>query len=255
MAEVTGSQMLSEEYPGAPETLPAQPRRLRATQRRRQAIIRWIVVTVALVIFLIPLLSMVDFSTRLLSGKRTGIAWQKVFDFNRLDPDIKDNLVDGLTTSLILVVLTVVIMIVLLVPTMTWVRLRLPKMVPLIEFICLLPLTLPAIVLVVGYYPIYNFIGRTVSTASVWLFLAYVILVLPFAYRALDAGLSAIDVRTLSEAARSLGSSWAGVMWRIVIRTSGPRFSAPVSWLSPWCSASSQWPTCCPATICRPPWC
>ena len=34
-------------------------------------------------------------------------------------------------------------------------------------------------------------------------------LVLPFAYRAIDAGLGAIDIVTLAEAARSLGSSLA----------------------------------------------
>src|SRR5207344_3216843 len=44
----------------------------------------------------------------------------------------------------------------------------------------------------------------------------YVILVLPFTYRALDAGLQAMDVRTLSEAARSLGASWATVMFRVI---------------------------------------
>ena len=44
------------------------------------------------------------------------------------------------------------------------------------------------------------------------LFFVYVILALPYAYRALDAGLAAIDVQTLSEAARSLGASWFTVM-------------------------------------------
>jgi len=41
--------------------------------------------------------------------------------------------------------------------------------------------------------------------------------VLPYAYRSLDAGLRAIDVKTLSEAARSLGASWLRVMWQIVL--------------------------------------
>jgi putative spermidine/putrescine transport system permease protein len=43
-----------------------------------------------------------------------------------------------------------------------------------------------------------------------------VVLALPYAYRALSAGLSAIDVTTLSEAARSLGASWFTVMVRII---------------------------------------
>jgi putative spermidine/putrescine transport system permease protein len=46
---------------------------------------------------------------------------------------------------------------------------------------------------------------------------AYLILVLPYSYRALDAGLAAIDLKTLSEAARSLGAGWGTVMLRIVI--------------------------------------
>ena len=46
---------------------------------------------------------------------------------------------------------------------------------------------------------------------------AYVVLVLPYSYRAIDASLSAIDVATLSEAARSLGAGWFTVIVRIVL--------------------------------------
>jgi putative spermidine/putrescine transport system permease protein len=46
---------------------------------------------------------------------------------------------------------------------------------------------------------------------------AYTVLVFPYAYRSIDAGLSAIDVRTLAEAARGLGCGWASVLWRVVL--------------------------------------
>src|SRR5204862_7834489 len=46
---------------------------------------------------------------------------------------------------------------------------------------------------------------------------AFSFLLLPFAYRAIDAWLSAIDVRTLAEAVRSPGAGWATVMWRVVL--------------------------------------
>jgi putative spermidine/putrescine transport system permease protein len=108
-------------------------------------------------------------------------------------------------------------MLLLLVPTMTWVRLRLPGLSRTVEFICLLPLTVPAIVLVVGLGPIYAWVYYLLGSSTLWLSLAYVVLVLPYAYRSLDAGLRAIDVRTLSEAARSLGASWFTVMRRIVL--------------------------------------
>ena len=45
----------------------------------------------------------------------------------------------------------------------------------------------------------------------------YVILSLPFIYRSLDAGLSAIDLKTLVEASRSLGGKWVKTIWRVVL--------------------------------------
>jgi putative spermidine/putrescine transport system permease protein len=42
-------------------------------------------------------------------------------------------------------------------------------------------------------------------------------LALPFAYRAIDAGLGAIDIKTLGEAARSLGAGWWTVIGRVVL--------------------------------------
>jgi putative spermidine/putrescine transport system permease protein len=119
--------------------------------------------------------------------------------------------------SLQLALLTVVGMLVLLVPTMTWVQLRLPRVRRLVEFICLLPLTIPAIVLVVGLAPIYAWVTYLFGDTPLTLTFVYIVLVLPFAYRAIDAGLGAIDVVTLAEAARSLGSSWLQVLLRVII--------------------------------------
>ena len=100
---------------------------------------------------------------------------------------------------------------------MVWVRLKLPRLRRIVEFICLLPLTIPAIVLVVGLFPLYNWMGNNFSDSILTLAFAYLVLVLPYSYRALDVGLAAIDVKTLSEAARSLGASWLTVMWRVIV--------------------------------------
>ena len=40
---------------------------------------------------------------------------------------------------------------------------------------------------------------------------------MPFVYRSLDAGLGAIDLKTLTEASRSLGGNWLKTMWRVVL--------------------------------------
>lgn len=207
--------------PAAPPVATPRPRQLRRSRRRRQSALRWTVIAMVGAFFLIPLLSMLYFSIRFpLSGKWTGQAWSDLVHLGSLagsDPSSYGQLWSGLQNSGILVVLTVLIMVVLLVPTMTWIRLRVPWLARPMEFICLLPLTIPAIVLVVGLAPVYRVVSNLLSTSAIWLCFVYVVLVLPFAYRALDAGLGAIDVRTLAEAARSLGASWGRVMWQVIL--------------------------------------
>ena len=45
---------------------------------------------------------------------------------------------------------------VVVVPTAYWIRLRMPWLRPVVEFITLLPLVIPAIVIVFGYIRLYN---------------------------------------------------------------------------------------------------
>src|SRR6266568_3775863 len=167
--------------------LPGGP--MTRARRLRLRVFRVIVLVLGGAFFLVPIGAMFEFSTR---GNRVGAprtleAWTTIVTYPDLLGAIRD--------SLGLAAITSVGMLVLLLPTMIWVRLRLPRLKRTIEFLCLLPLTIPAIFL---------------------LSFAYLILVLPFAYRALDAGLSAIDVKTLSEAARSLGAGWGTVIFRVI---------------------------------------
>jgi putative spermidine/putrescine transport system permease protein len=186
-------------------------------RRRRQALQRWIVVTMIGVFFALPFVAMVEFTTRAPSGSgRTLDVWRTLADVGRLADQYPD-LLDGVEASAGLVVVTVLLMLVLLVPTMIWVRLRLPWLRRPLEFVCLLPLTVPAIVLVVGLAPVYAWVAYFLGPSSLTLCFAYTVLVLPYAFRAIDTGLAAIDVRTLAEAARSLGAGWFTVMARVVL--------------------------------------
>ncbi len=45
----------------------------------------------------------------------------------------------------------------------------------------------------------------------------YAILAMPFTYRSLDAGIRAIDLRTLVDASRSLGAGWFTTMFRVLV--------------------------------------
>ncbi len=221
---------------------------LRAVGQARRVTRALLMVPFAL-FFAVPLLALVEFSTRAtdLYGERTLEAWRAIGD----NPE----LLTALRDSLLLALLTSVVALALLVPTMVWVRLRLPKLQRVVEFLCLLPLTIPALVLVVGLGPIYLWIAYftpdAYDSSPLVLVFVYVVLVMPYMYRSLDAGLQAIDVRTLSEAARSLGAGWFTVMVRVIL----PNITSAVLNASllavAWCSVSSPWPRCSTTTTCR----
>jgi putative spermidine/putrescine transport system permease protein len=180
-----------------------------AGRRRRTAALRWSVLVLLGAFFLLPLLAMLDFSTKGPGGGRTLTAWREI--------GRDTELLRAIAASLELSVLTAVLMLVLLVPTMTWVHLRLPRVRRLIEALCLLPLVIPAIVLVVGIASLYSWVTYYLGDSPLTLTFVYVVLVLPYAYRAVESGLSAVDLKTLSEAARSLGASWTTVFLRVVL--------------------------------------
>lgn len=173
-------------------------------------VFRWAVLAALGTFFLLPLFAMLEFSTRGgLDGGRELTAWRAIGD----DPQ----LLQAIVVSLELAVLTSLLMLVLLLPTMVWVQLRLPAVRRLVEFLCLLPLVIPAVVLVVGIASLYSWVTYLLGNSALTLTFVYVVLVLPYAYRALESGLSAMDLRTLSEAARSLGAGWGTVLLRVVL--------------------------------------
>jgi putative spermidine/putrescine transport system permease protein len=110
----------------------------------------------------------------------------------------------------------------IVVPTVYLVQLKLPKLRPIVEFITLLPLVIPAIVLVFGYLRLYNSQSWLPLTASgestnILLLFAYVALALPYMYRAIDSGMRVLDVRTLTEAGESLGAGLPKILFSIIL--------------------------------------
>jgi putative spermidine/putrescine transport system permease protein len=188
---------------------------MQAGRRRRLNLFRYVVFTVFGVFFALPLLAMARFS---LEGAKLGTwsltAWRQIASYTSSEGI--PPLISAVEITLELAVITSAVMLVLVVPTMIWIRLRVRWLARAMEFLCLLPLTIPPIVLVVGLGPIYDKIAH-LSLSALMLFWVYVILALPYAYRALAAGLGAIDATTLSEAARSLGASWFTVIVRVIV--------------------------------------
>jgi putative spermidine/putrescine transport system permease protein len=177
---------------------------------------RWVILLVVGAVFAVPIVAMLEFSLRDDAAHTHDLThWAAL-----VAPQNADQYApvwQGLIASLELVVITVLLVLVLLTPTLILVRLRFPRLVRPLEFVCLLPITIPAIVLVVGLAPVYQVVGRAVGPESWTLAFAYGVLVLPFAYRAIAANLDAIDARTLAEAARALGASWPRVLLTVLV--------------------------------------
>jgi putative spermidine/putrescine transport system permease protein len=94
------------------------------------------------------------------------------------------------------------------------VHLRLPKVRRIMETITILPIVIPPVVLILGVLQVSP---AGLKSSPDLLALLYVVLAMPFAYRALDAGLRALDLKTLVEASNSLGGGMGTTLWRIIL--------------------------------------
>ena len=171
------------------------PRRTARQGTARPAIWRWVVLLIAAVYFLVPLLVAFRFAGIKSFGS---VISQSGFT-------------SSLGLSVRLAVVTTVITIVLMLPTTVYVHLRVRR---LMEGITILPIVIPPVVLIVGVLQIAP--GPLKGTPYL-LALEYVILAMPFAYRSIDAGLRAMDLKTIVEASNSLGANWVNTLLRVVL--------------------------------------
>ena len=163
---------------------------------------------------MLPLYSMADFSTKPFAFFQKG----RTLDAWKIIPSQPD-LTIAVLRSLITAAIVMFLILVLIVPTVVWVHLKLPKLKRMIELICLIPLAIPAIVIVVGIAPLYRWISIHITESPISLSLVYSMLILPYTYRSLSAALDASDIHTLAEAARTLGASTTRMMAGVIMPT------------------------------------
>ena len=175
---------------------------------------RWLIISTVGAYLLIPLFAMLDFSTKTLGfveQKRTLQAWKGIPS----QPDLSESVARSLITAGI--VMTLILF--LVVPTAIWVHLKLPLLRRPFELLCLLPLAIPAIVIVVGISPLYRWISINITESPITLAGVYSMLILPYTYRSLSAALDAVDIHTLAEAATTLGATISRVIFGIIMPT------------------------------------
>ena len=160
--------------------------RARGSGRRESLPIwRWLILVLASVYFLIPLIAALRFA---------GIS-----SFGSVIS--QSGFTSSLALSVRLAVITTVVTLALMLPTTVYVHLRLPKLRRLLEGITILPIVIPPVVLIVG---VLQLAPSFLKSTPYLLALEYVILAMPFAYRAIDAGLRA---PRFSAASRQAGRS------------------------------------------------
>jgi putative spermidine/putrescine transport system permease protein len=183
----------------------------------------WIWFILGALYFLLPLYATVNFSLRMERDVIGFKAYIRAFE----DPEFLETFL----YSNILALLTIIASIILIVPTAYWIRLRLPEARRIVEFITLLPFVVPAIILVFGLIRIYSSPIKIPFTdirllqplttfevgTDILIVAGYVVLGLPYMYRSVDTGMRTVDVRTLTEAAQSLGASWFTIITRVIL--------------------------------------
>jgi len=174
----------------------------------------WLTFILGAAYFFIPLIATLEFSMRMKRGEYSFEAYRVVLGDARFQ--------ESFTFSVVAAIFTIILGVLLVVPTAYWIRLRLPQLRPVVEFVTLLPLVIPAIVIVFGYIRMYGsnsplpFLASGFGTNAL-LVIGYATLALPYMYRAVDTGLRTIDVRTLTEAAQILGAGWTTIIGRVIL--------------------------------------
>ncbi len=183
----------------------------------------WIWFILGALYFLLPLYATANFSLRMERDVIGFKAYIRAFE----DPEFLKTFM----YSNMLALMTILASIVLIVPTAYWIRLRLPEARRVVEFITLLPFVVPAIILVFGLIRIYSSplvipftnikLLQPLTTfevgTDILIVAGYMVLGLPYMYRSVDTGMRTVDVRTLTEAAQSLGAGWFTIIVKVIL--------------------------------------
>jgi putative spermidine/putrescine transport system permease protein len=167
---------------------------------------RFVVLVLAGVYFLVPLWAGFRFS---LAYNGTGFSAKAYSDLAN-----QAGFGAAIWLSVQLAVVTTIVTLVMMVPTTIYIHLRLPKLKRAMDFVTALPIVIPPVVLILG---VLDVAPARLKATPFLLALEYVVLAVPFSYRALDAGVRSLDLRILVDASRSLGGDWWATMRRVLL--------------------------------------
>jgi putative spermidine/putrescine transport system permease protein len=168
--------------------------------------LQWSIISLGILFFTLPIYAASIFAFESKDG---------TFTLNPLrNASANEQIMNSLDLTMRIAFGTVAVTLLLLVPTVAYLHLATPGARAWVEFLTLTPLVIPPIVQGIGF--LYS-MPISLKATPYSLIFAYTILAIPFSYRAIDAAFSSIDIRTMFDAARSLGASHLAIIFRIVI--------------------------------------
>jgi putative spermidine/putrescine transport system permease protein len=175
---------------------------------RNARVAAWAVLALAALYFLVPL-----FATAQFSLETPGAAVLSAYAGILGAPGFWH----GLAFSAAASVATVAVGLGVVLPAVYWSRLKAPRLHAWVELVSLMSFVVPPIVLVFGVVSMYSGAPWPLSVRGVMLVGAYVVVALPYLFRAIDNGLASLNASVLTEAAQSLGASWWQVVARVIL--------------------------------------
>ncbi len=174
--------------------------------------IRFVIIGLAVLYLTLPLLSTIAFSlatvwSRTILPEGYTLRWYRE---SLSDPQV----LRGIQRSFSATAGALAVALGLVVPALLWVHLRAPRFKRWLEFLAIVPWALPGVVLALAI--IRTYIGPYNVSRPLILVLVYALVSLPFVFRTIDASLSAVDLRTLTEAAQTLGAGWPVIACRVI---------------------------------------
>ena len=124
---------------------------------------------------------------------------------------------ESIALSIGLALMTCLFSLVLMLPTLLILHLKAPQMLPVAEGFSVLPYVVPAIALVSAVGPLYRIILPQALNSPLGLVPLYMVVIMRFVYRSLDAGIRVVDVRTLWDASSSLGAGAVTTLVRAIL--------------------------------------
>ena len=170
-----------------------------------------IVIVAAFLYYVVPLVATASFA--LSDGRRFSI---KPLTDALGDPGFHD----AILLSAGIAILTTVVAVVIVAPTSYLIVLRYRRIRTLVDFVTILPFVIPPIILTLGLRQVYGAdspIGVNLVDSPLLLVGGYVVLSLPFTYRAIDNAMRAVDVVLLTEASESLGAGAFGTFRAVIL--------------------------------------